>query len=299
MRVLVTGASGFVGRHCLNALAGGPFEVHASARTVPSWSGPGVTWHSADLLNADQRQGLLARVRPTHLLHAAWIATPGVFWTTLENIDWVAASALLARDFQKSGGTRLVGVGTCVEYAPSDEDCREGVTPLVPYTIYGSAKHAAAESLLALGRQSGLSVAWARLFQMYGPYEDARRLVASVMDSLRGGQSIDLTDGLLVRDFLAGPDVAGGLVALLASNVTGPVNIASGEPVTLRQVIELVGELTGRGALLRFGARPRPPQDVPRLTADVTRARAELGWRPSLDLRAGLAQAIDWRNRNV
>jgi nucleoside-diphosphate-sugar epimerase len=299
MRVLVTGASGFVGRHCLAALRESGSEIHATARHLPAGNWDGVTWHAADLLDGAARQALLDRIRPTHLLHAAWFATPGLFWTALENVDWVAATALLAREFHRIGGKRLVAAGTCVEYAPSDEDCLEGMTPLLPYTIYGSCKHAAAETVLAFGRQSGLSTAWARLFLMYGAFEDQRRLVASVIDSLRRDQSIDLTDGLLLRDFLAGPDVGAGLVALLASDVTGAINIASGEPTTLRHVIGLIGEIMGKGHLLRFGARPRPPQDVARLTADVSRAQGELGWRPGLDLRSGLSQAIAWRSENV
>lgn len=299
MRVLVTGASGFVGRHCLTALAATQCEVHATARRKPADAGAGVIWHEADLLDGGARQALLDRIRPTHLLHAAWMATPGVFWTSLDNVDWVAATALLAREFHRVGGQRLVGTGTCVEYAPSEQDCTEGVTPLVPYTIYGSAKHAAAETVLAFGRQAGLSVGWARLFQMYGAHEDGRRLVASVMDSLRRDEAIDLTDGLLVRDFLSGPDVGEGMVRLLLSDVTGAVNIASGEPVTLRAVISQIGELTGKSHLLRFGARPRPPQDVERLTADVKRAREEVGWRPRQDLRSGLQEAIRWRERHA
>lgn len=299
MRVLVTGASGFVGRHCLAALAGIECEIHATARQAPADRGGGVIWHEADLLDGAARQALIARIRPTHLLHAAWMATPGIFWTSLDNVDWVAATVLLAQDFHRAGGSRLVATGTCVEYAPSNLDCTEGQTPLVPYTIYGSAKHAAAETLLAFGRQAGLSVGWARLFQMYGAYEDGRRLVASVMDSLRRDEAIDLTDGLLVRDFLSGPDVGEGLVRLLFSDVTGAVNIASGEPVTLRQVISEIGSLTGKSHLLRFGARPRPPQDVERLTADVRRAREEVGWHPRFDLRSGLQAALRWREQHA
>ena len=111
MRVLVTGASGFVGRHCLNALAGTDCEVHATARRAPADRARGVIWHEADLLDASSRHTLIEQVRPTHLLHAAWMATPGLFWTSLDNVDWVAATALLAREFHRAGGQRLPARG--------------------------------------------------------------------------------------------------------------------------------------------------------------------------------------------
>jgi nucleoside-diphosphate-sugar epimerase len=295
IRVLLTGASGFVGRHCLAALAHSDCELHALARSAPVPEAGRAVWHHLDLADRAATQALLAEVRPTHLLHAAWFVTPGQFWTSPENVDWVARSALLVRDFQAAGGRRVLGVGTCAEYAPSAEDCREGVTPLVPTTLYGSAKHATREILEAYCRQAGLSFSWARLFMMYGPYEDGRRLVASVIDALLAGRPIELGDGLIRRDLMAGADIGAALARLMLSGVEGAINIASGEQVTLRHAIETLGDLMGRRDLLHFGVRPRPAHDPERLTGDLTRQHAELGWRPRFDLRAGLADAIAWR----
>lgn len=110
-RVLVTGATGFVGRHAVPALLARGFEVHGVGRGV------GPNQHAADLLAAEDRRALIARVRPSHLLHLAWDAEPGRYWTSEANLDWVAASLDLARLFAAAGGRRFVGIGTCAEYA--------------------------------------------------------------------------------------------------------------------------------------------------------------------------------------
>src|SRR5436190_13924807 len=98
-RVLLTGASGFVGRHCLSALLAQDFQVHAVAspsHTLPA-APPKVRWHGADLLDKRQTSALLAEVRPTHLLHCAWYAVPGKYWTATDNFRWAEASQHLLK----------------------------------------------------------------------------------------------------------------------------------------------------------------------------------------------------------
>ena len=117
-KVLLTGASGFVGRHCLPALVARGYEVHAvsSSATAPADTPPGVRWHQADLLDGAQVSALLAQVRPRHLLHSAWYAVPGKYWTAPENFRWVRASLHLLQTFAAHGGRRVVVVGSSAEY---------------------------------------------------------------------------------------------------------------------------------------------------------------------------------------
>src|SRR4051812_46284141 len=97
-RVLVTGATGFISRHSLAPLRRRGFEVHALARSIPADTTPGITWHTGDLLTGDARS-LLEAVRPTHLLHFAWYAEHGKFWTSAHNLEWISATLSLLRDF--------------------------------------------------------------------------------------------------------------------------------------------------------------------------------------------------------
>src|SRR6266404_7111693 len=143
-KLLLTGASGFIGRHCLSALAPRDYEVHAvsSKERAGDSTFPGVDWHQVNLLDRAQVSRLLEQLRPTHLLHCAWCAVPGGFWTAPENFGWLEASLHLLQTFAASGGQRVVGVGTCAEYDWRGGYCSEQDTPLNPITTYGICKHA-------------------------------------------------------------------------------------------------------------------------------------------------------------
>ncbi len=292
--VVVTGASGFVGRHVLAALAGSGLRITALSRHPPDWMPAGVAFHGCDLLDPRATSAAMRELAPSHLIHSAWDVTPGVFWGAPANLDWVAASFVLYRAFADGGGRRAVFVGTCAEYDWSFSHLAESGTPLAPATFYGIAKHALHSVLAPLARQQGISLAWARLFLLYGPYEAPGRLVSGIARDILEGRRVALTEGTQVRDFMHVADVGRALAALLRSDVTGPVNIASGAPVQVRHVAEKIATLAGRPDLLDIGARPMPVQEPLFLTADVTRLREEVGFAPQFDLDTGLADTFAW-----
>jgi nucleoside-diphosphate-sugar epimerase len=295
-RVLITGAGGFVGRHCLPALLARGYQVHAVAspkHALPA-AESGVRWHSADLLDRRETSALLTEVRPTHLLHSAWYAVPGKYWSAAENFRWVEAGLHMLEAFTEQGGQRVVGVGSCAEYDWRDGHCSELTTPLNPATTYGVCKHAFQLLLTAFSKQAKLSAAWGRLFFLYGPYEPRERLVASVIRSILLEEPGRCSDGRQVRDFLYVQDAADALVALLDSDVLGPVNIASGVPVAVREVVQEIAEQLERPKLVRFGALSAAENDPPLLLGDVARLRDEVGWSPRYELAGGLAETINW-----
>lgn len=291
-RVLVTGATGFVGRGALAPLLAAGHEVHAvSTKHAPG--GPeGVVWHRADLLaSAD----VVAEVAPQWLLHFAWDAEPGAFWTSDANLAWVAASLAILRAFADGGGQRAVLAGTCAEYAWKREThCVEGVTPVEPATLYGAAKHALHGVAAAHAQLHGYSLAWGRIFFVFGPGEDPRRLGGSVASALAAGHPAETSAGRQIRDFLYAPELAEAFVALLESGVEGAVNVASGRPVALRELIGALGAASGRPELVALGARPANPSEPDLLTADVRRLRDEVGWEPSRSLTQAARETMAW-----
>jgi len=295
-RVLITGAAGFVGRHCLPALLAQGYEVHAvaSLRTAPPAALPGVQWYRADLLDRENISALMTEVRPTHLLHCAWYAVPAKYWTAPENFRWVEAGLHLLETFTAQGGQRVVGVGSCAEYDWRDGHCSELVTPLNPATIYGVCKHAFQLLLSAYSKQARLSSAWGRLFFLYGPHEPQQRLVASAIRSILMEEPARCSHGRQIRDFLYVQDAADALVALLDSDSLGPVNIASGVPVAVGEVVRVIADQLERPDLIRLGALPASKDEPPVLVADVSRLRDEVGWSPQHDLAGGLAETITW-----
>lgn len=291
-RVLVTGASGFVGGHVLPLLVAHGHEVHATARG--NGRGGDVVWHAADLLRSGDAESLIEAVRPEALLHLAWHVAPGEFWWSTRNVEWVESTLRLARAFAASGGSRLVSAGTCAEYDLSRGFCTEFVTPTEPATPYGAAKHAVHSVLERSADQLGLSVAWGRIFFPYGPGEPESKLVASVIRALLRGEEAECTAGDQVRDYLHVTDLASALVHLIESDLRGPVNIGTGMPVTVAYVATTIGRLVGAIDLLKLGARPAAEDEWPLVVADVRRLNRDLGWKPSLALEDGLSQTVDW-----
>jgi nucleoside-diphosphate-sugar epimerase len=292
-RVLVTGASGFLGRHCLAALVERGYAVHAAARR-PINEGHGVAWHRVDLLDRAQVVSLVQDVRPTHLLHCAWYVEPGVYLTSPENLRWVSSTVALAEAFAAAGGQRMVGIGTCFEYDLRYGYCSEVLTPLAPSTLYGTAKHAVGRLLETFASLQGLSLGWARVFFLYGPHEHPDRLVSSVVRKLLRDEHAETSPGSEIRDYLHIADAGEAVAALLDSAATGPVNVASGQPVSLRLMVQEVGRQLGREELLAVGALTVRPGDARFVVADVKRLSEEIGWRPRFDLKEGLADTISW-----
>lgn len=289
--MLVTGARGFIGRHCLPMLLERGYEVHGvTSREVPA-EAEHVIWHGADLLDPAQVSGLLQASKPTHLLHLAWLTTPGQYWTSTVNVKWVAAGLDLIQAFADHGGRRAVGAGTCAEYDWSNGHCDEERTRLAPATLYGASKHVLRLALQAMAAERSLSAAWGRVFYLFGPGEHASRLVPSVVRSLLGGEPAKCSAGTQVRDFLYVKDVAAAFVALLDSEVGGAINIASGHPVAVRDLVLGIADRLGRRDLVEFGA---PVNEPASLTAATARLFGEVGWRPTYDLDSGLAETIEW-----
>jgi nucleoside-diphosphate-sugar epimerase len=293
-RLLITGATGVIGEPVVR-LANEHFEVHATARTLREPLPRRVCFHSCDLLNPAAAVRLIEAIRPTHLLHLAWIAKPGVYWSSPENHRWVDASKPLLHAFARCGGQRAIITGTCAEYDwNTAKVCHETQTPTRPHTTYGMCKLALSQWAATFGRERDVQVAWARLFWLYGPREPSVRLVPSVAGALLAGKPAACSSGTQIRDFLHVNDVARALVALTGSELTGCINIGSGEPVAVRSVVEIVARECGRPELVRFGESESPAREPAYLVADVSRLRNELGWRPQIDLTSGLRETVNW-----
>ena len=287
-RVLITGGSGFIGRQTLEPLHALGFEVHAIGRSPV----PGATLHPADLLDAASVRSIVTDLRASHLLHLAWYVEPGAYWHSPRNLDWLAASLLLARAFVDAGGRRIVAAGTCAEYAWGTPVLHEETTPCIPATLYGASKDALRRALVAFGDAAGVSVAWARLFFLYGPGEAPGRLVSDAIRTLAAGGPFQTSHGRQRRDFIHVADAAQAFAALLDSTVQGPVNIASGTAVPVRSVLEHVARHTGGLDRIDFGARTLAASEPDTIEAAVDRLRQEVGFHPRFDLAAGIADTV-------
>jgi nucleoside-diphosphate-sugar epimerase len=304
-RVLVTGAAGFIGRASLEPLRAAGFEVSAALSPRPhaldraGMALPETEARHVDLTDPAAVDALLEAARPTHLLHFAWIATPGLYWQSEENYRWLSASRYLLAAFGRSGGVRAVMAGSCAEYDWSRvEVCDERSSPLADEagtaTPYAGCKIAMQRSLEEYGQAHDISTAWGRIFFQYGPGEHRDRLIASVIVNLLAGREARCTHGRQIRSFLHVEDVGAAFAALLASPVQGPVNIGSGERIAIGELLERLAREIRRPDLLKLGARPAPPGEPAVLVPDIGRLREEVGWSPRWRLDAGLKDTVQW-----
>jgi nucleoside-diphosphate-sugar epimerase len=290
-RILVTGASGFIGQHMPALLHARGFETHITARgTLPETAG--ITAHGVDLLRQDEAQRLIKDIRPDIIIHTAWYVAHGRFWTAPENTDWLEASTALAAYAAEAGTRRFVGLGTCAEYATEAGDDAypwPETRPIAPATPYGEAKATLARRLSEMAEaRARFSFAWARLFHLFGPGENPARLVPSIMLALREGREAQCASGRPVRDFISTQNAAAAIAALATSDITGPVNIGSGAPISIAAMARLIAEIAGRPYLLRLGALPDRPNEAPYMVAHTGRLRREVGFTAPVSLAAEL-----------
>lgn len=292
--VLLTGADGFIGRRCIPRLVALGYGVHAVSRNPVTSEDKNVVWHRIDLLDSRETAALIKKERPEGVLHLAWYTKHEDFWSSPENLKWVEASTALVRAFAEHGGKRFVGCGTVGEYEWGHGNCIEDVTPSRPGTLYGSCKIAFKTVLDGMSLSGDLSTAWGRVFFLYGPNEAPNRLVASVIRSILQGEPARCSHGNQIRDYLHVDDVADGLTCLFGSSFQGTMNVSSGVPLALKDIINRIGEKLNRPDLIELGARDAPDGEAPVLVGDNRRLLEHTNWSPGHTLDSGLEDAIRW-----
>ena len=295
-RILVTGGTGIVGRHAVKCLRSEGHEVHLISRKKPS--GSDFEFHQADLLNPREMTHTLDAVRPERILHLAWETEHGTYWHSPRNLDFVAATLHLAKEFQAQGGKRFVAAGTCAEYAWDSGNTASALderqSACSPHTLYGQSKLATFQLLEKFAATTDLSFAWGRLFLLYGPAEQEKRLCPDVIVSLLKGQLVKCSSGRQIRDFMHTEDAGRAFAALLSSDVEGPVNIATGAPLPLGGFVGEIAGLMKRPDLVELGALPDRPDDPPQLIAATDRLMREVGFELKHSLQSGLQDTINW-----
>jgi|TARA_B110000879_G_C11167324_1_gene511894 dTDP-6-deoxy-L-talose 4-dehydrogenase (NAD+) len=266
-RILLTGATGFVGRQILKVLESQGLETFVVAR--PGWQNRIEIDHTltqvketADLFQETHKWWCDVLQDIDTVIHSAWYAEPGEYLTAPKNLDCLIGTLQLAKAAATSSVKRFVGLGTCIEYQLSDSILTLE-TPLNPTTPYSAAKVAAYYSLREYLTHSEISFLWCRLFYIYGEGEDTRRLVPFLHGKLSKGEVADLSSGTQIRDFIDVIDAAKMIVAGTLSQTKGAANICSGQGQTIRKLAEKIADQYGHRNLLNFGARSDNLVDPP------------------------------------
>ena len=296
-RVLVTGGRGFLGSHVVRALLASDRDVAILTRSHDVRSVAGdvagqVAIITGSLQDREQLRRRLSEWQPDACIHLAWYAEPGRYLESSENLASLDGTLALLQALIDVGCETVAMAGTCAEY-DVDQGWLSEETPLRPRTIYAASKASASMLVQQLAKGTGTNVAWARIFYPYGPFEDRRRAVPALIISLLEGCRFAASAGDQVRDYVYGKDLADAFLTLIDHRASGAFNVASGVPITIRELMETIGDHLGGRGLIDFGAVSPRAWEPKFIAGDISRLRA-LGWSPQYTLDRGLEETIAW-----
>lgn len=296
-RVLVLGATGFIGRHLTRQLLAQGAETWTTGRS--RWAGSSAGDHHlpADLQAEGSAAALVHRVGPDVVFNLAAHGVspaerdPAAAHRLNAGLVQELVDALPARTVPWPGPT-LVHVGSALEYGEAGGHLDE-TGPARPTTLYGRTKLAGTEVVRAAVAAGRCQAVVARLFTVYGPGERAGRLLPTLLEATRHSEPVPLTAGTQRRDFTFVDEVVEGLIRLATARASVPpvVNLATGVLTPVREFVERAARVLGLApARLVFGALEERPEEMRHDPVSTHRLRGALGWAPSITIEEGVAR---------
>jgi UDP-glucose 4-epimerase len=302
--VLVTGASGFIGSHLVNRLLreGAHVAVLVRYGNIIKSERLRHCWNQLQIVEADLRnRGALEQIRklkPEVVFHLAAYNHVGQSFTQVEECFDVNAKGtanlldICGRDAEKfiyMSTSEVYGLQKRVPFI-------ETMTPQ-PISPYGITKYAG-ELYCRMQQQitNDASIVIVRPFNVFGPYQSSKALIPELIFRMLRGERVQTTKGEQTREFNFVSDIVEGLIKAASSRkrIEGPVNLATGKEVKIRDLAKLIAKLSDTKSRIEVGALPYRPTEIWRMCADSSRARKLLGWKPEVTLEDGLRMTIDW-----
>ncbi|MDT4966855.1 MAG: hypothetical protein QOJ64_1592 [Acidobacteriota bacterium] len=300
MRCLVTGASGHLGSYLVERLLNEGADVQALVRPESNlWrlqaSMPGIKIIRADLSDVASVTPAISQAEPEIVFHLAWQGVTSGFKDDPEQIAGNVRGSLDLFDVVRRAGCRSwIGVGSQAEYGPHAEVLSED-TPVRPVTAYGVAKLCVGLLTKKLCELSDIRYVWLRLLATYGPRDDDRHLIPSVIRRLFAGERPSLTPSEQLWDYLYVEDAADVIYrAAMNEDVSGVFNLGSGQVHSIRSTAERIRDLIDPSLELGFGDVTYPADQVMHLETGIDRLRNATGWTPQISMEEGLRRTVDW-----
>lgn len=284
MKVLVTGATGFIGRYLVSFLKINKIDHVCLNR---KYRNDHKNAYQADIIQTEDFSNLMEQIKPTHIIHLAWCTEHGHFWDSTENLDWFTASKKLIEAFCKAGGKHVLITGTCAEYDWRYGNCREDLTPINPHSLYGKIKDSTRKECSRICTHYKINLAWLRIFNPYGYGEKQTRLIPSLFkvfqkDAEPFGVNLNFS-----RDFLHVKDVISAIAICAQKEVDGIYNVGSNEPILLETLVRKIAAVCGRDPSTILKLSPKINDEPTILTADNNKLKS-IGWNKTITIKEGL-----------
>lgn len=287
-RVLVTGATGLIGRELVLPLEQSGFDVYAITIDENNPDN-GVHWLKGNLFDESFVKKCMEDVKPEYLLNMAW-ATTGDYLKANINYSFLSAGINLIQAFAKNGGKRAVYAGTCFEYKFKEAPLKE-TDPLDPNkTIYTFCKDHLHQLAERFCKDNGISFGYGRIFYVYGRNEDKTRLTGMIIDKLSKDEEVLIKSGSLKKDYIYTKDIAGAFSALLDSQVEGTVNICTGKAISIHDYALTIAQKLSKKILVQF--KDEPSNQPPIIVGDNSRLTKEVGYQLQYDLESALEEIL-------
>jgi nucleoside-diphosphate-sugar epimerase len=308
-RVLVTGATGFIGSHLVNRLVGDGAEVHALSSTVSSvyplrllGIRERITLHEANLMDPGAMATLVERARPNIVFHLGAYTHVGKSWQRMDECIQtnVQGTVNLLQALARVEYDRFVYTSTSEVYGDIAAPFREDsvLNPLSPYSV---SKYAGERFCRMLYQGRGWPIVAIRPFNAYGPAQSPDRVIPEIIVKALRKERLAMTQGRQTREFNYVEDLVDGFIrAGTVEGVEGEVfNIGGGEEVSMRALAQLILDLMGAPIVAEFGALPERPTEIWRMSSDSSKSRERLGCVVPRPLREGLEQTITWYRQEL
>lgn len=288
-KVILTGATGLIGKEAIKPLLDCGFEVFALTIDKAN-TDCGIKWINCNIFDEHSVQNVFTEIKPEYLLHFAWIATGDYLMSDI-NYKFIDASLNMFQEFKNNGGKRAIFAGTCFEYKFKDEPLKE-TDELNPLSVYAKCKNELRQRAQEYAVKNSVSFAWGRIFYVYGHGENEKRLVPHIIKSLRNNNEVMISVADAVRDYMYSKTIAEAFVKLLESNVEGCVNICSAKPIKIRKIAEIIAEKLNKEHLVKYTNDLTIQQPVI-ICGDNSRLVNEVKFRPEINIEQELYSIMD------
>lgn len=286
MKILLTGANGFIGQALLPELVTRGHEIVLLSRKSLTPLPETVS----EIVAATSDWPKAVSGKPFDVcIHLAWIATPGIYLESPDNEMLAEVTIALAESLFQSGLPHLIALGTCIEYAPGPvAPCAEARTPVAPPSTYGQAKDRARSGVAAAATRHGSGYTWARLFYPYGAGEHPNRIPSSFLRTLRQNQPLSLKTSDSIKDWIEIRDVVSAIVHLAETEQPqSEINLGTGIGTRIGDLAKLAARITGSDPALVRSAENPASDPYAYHVADITKLTST-GWAPKISLETGM-----------